>query len=409
MRSQRRLIRRRRPGARALICAIAVALAIAGCAPFGGSAESEAPGFLGLADEESAAFAPEAEPAPSSAPVTRAEATGGRLQQVPLEGSPPADTTTDDGTPADEPVERLRVYTGDLRLSVPRIDQTRADVIALAEDFGGYVERSTAESVIVRVPAGRFFEALEALEGFGDVLYRAVQTADVTDQYTDIERRLEIATRSRDRLYELLERAEDADERVAILREIRRLTEEVERLRSAIESLAELIAYSRITVALQSRIQTDQVLRDRIPFEWIAQLDPLVTYIGDADRSLGLPVPDGFAAFESDRRVRAEAADGTRLRVGGRENVPAGSSEFWADAIAFHLEPFYRTSTRETVGPYEAVLFESKDREPFFYAIAVTVRGDELLVAEAFYPDRAAYDRHVQAVSQMLTGEGGEE
>ncbi len=392
MRAQPRLTRR---GAIALaIGALCLAILI-GCAPFGGSAESSAPGFFSLAEDDMGDFEPALEQAERSVASTGLA----------------ADAQTDaqaDGERG-EPAERLRVFTGDLRLSVPRVDESRAQAIAYAEEIGGYVERSTADSVVVRVPAESFFEAFEALEALGDLLHRLVQTADVTDQYTDVERRLEIATRSRDRLYELLERAEDADERVAILREIRRLTEEVERLRSAIESLAELIAYSRITLQFVSRIQSDQVLRDRIPFSWIARLDPLSATIGEPERRLSLVVPDGFAAFENGRGVRAEAADGTRLRVGARENLPAGDAAFWADALGFHLEPFYRAAVREESGSWIGVRLESKDRDPFFYLVMVSVGGDELLVSEAFFPDAEAFDRHAATVFSMLSGEGDQE
>jgi hypothetical protein len=387
---------------RAALLVLSLVTLLAGCARLGGSAEAAAPGYYEDSYIAESGDAMEMEPAPAP---QRARSTGGALSAPSLDSVTIADQPSDDSTPAEEPAERLRVFTGDLGLSVPRVDETRQAIIDLANGIGGYVERSDADLVIIRVPAAQFFEAFDALEEMGEVINRSIQTADVTDQYTDLERRLEISRRSRDRLYELLERAEDADERVAILREIRRLTEEVERLESALESLAELVQYSRITIRLVSRIQADQVMRDRIPFAWIARLEPLARTTGPADRPLDLTVPDGFAAFSDREQISAEAADGTRLRVGGRENLPAGDAEFWADALAFHLAPFYSSVSRQSAGAFRGVLFESKDRDPYYYLVAVANRGDELLVAEAFFPDAAALDRHADSVKAMLANE----
>lgn len=382
-----------------LVAACLALLVVVGCAPFGQS-ETAAPGFA--ADE----FFDSGEmPEASGGAVPPQE---GGLQAAPTARALPADVPATGESQAPEPSERLRVFSGDLTLSVPRVEETRLNIIELAEQAGGYVERSAEDLVVIRVPAAEFDEVMETLEALGEIEFRSVQTADVTDQFTDLERRLQIATGARDRLYELLERAQDAEERVAILREIRRLTEEVERLRSALDSLAELVRFSRITVRLQSRIDADQVLRDRIPFAWIARLDPLTATVGEAGRALGLTVPDGFAAFAERESIRAEAADGARLRVGARVNRPAGDAAFWSQAVGFHLEPFYRSMEPFQSGHYQGVLLESKDRDPFFYLIAMVEDGDQLIVAEAFFPDITSLERHLDAVRGMLAG-GGEE
>jgi len=371
---------------RAAIVAI-VSLLVVGC----GSMEFAAPGGYVSYDEAERAVAPE----PSqgiTADMERAEA----------QPSPVAQT---DSAPAERPAQqRLRVYSGRLTLSVARVERARESIIETVAALDGYVERSQADLLVVRVPAERFAEAMTRIETEGDVESRSVETADVTAQYADIERRLEIVTTSRQRLYDLLERSEDADERVAILRDIRRLTEEMEQLQSSLESLSELVAYSRITVTLVARIQITQVMREEIPFAWVAGLDPLRVTMGDAAERLEYTVPETFAAFSEGVRIRAESADGSRIRMGARENQPAGDAEFWTSALQFHLAAFYRSADEYRAGEFSGVLFTSKDAEPYSYLVMTRVRGDELVVLECFFPSDESRQRLLPAVREMVDG-----
>ena len=299
--------------------------ALSGCSSMSERAYAGAPAYV----EESYAAADRA-PAPSRLAAPQVVAS-----------EPEAPSAATGGTPA---AGRLRVYSADLVLVVPSVDAARDRIVALVEEAGGYVEYSEAAALVVRVPAARSDDALALIEREGTVRERAISTADVTEQYADLERRLEIARASRARLHELLDQTEDADEQVSILREIRRLSEEIEQLDGSLRSLAQLVAFSRITVRLIPRISVRPVDRPQIPFAWIAGLDPLSRTLGPAVRSLAIDVPDSFAVFEEGDRLRAESADGVRLRAGGRSNDPAGDAEFWSNALVYHLGPWYRSA-----------------------------------------------------------------
>ncbi len=344
------------------------------------------------------------EAADSPAAAVEAEA-GARMRSV-AESDAAAFTVSRPGDPAqpDPTVARVRVYSGALELSVARVDAARQSIIEYVEEIRGHVERSGDDGLVVRVPAVRFADAMRRIEREGSLLARSVETADVTEQYADLERRLEIAERSRDRLYVLLARAEEASERVAILREIRRLTEEAERLRSSLASLADLVAFSRISVRLVPRMQASGPVRDRIPFRWIARLDPLQTTIPAAARDIPLTLPDSFAAFQTGRRIHAEAADGSRIRAGARPNDPAGSPGFWAQALAYHLEPFYQTVSPVTLGSFEGVELVGRDAVAHHYFVLVTVREEELVVLEVFLPTPDARETLMPLITAMIEG-----
>jgi hypothetical protein len=287
---------------------------------------------------------------------------------------------------------------------VNEVEEARTHIIETAERSGGYVESASGEYVVVRVPAERFEQIFEELSEFGEVRSRSIETADVTDQFLDLERRIEIARATRDRLYALLEETDDVDERVAILREIRRLTEQIENLESARDVMAGQIAMSRITVRLTPRIDEAAQLRNGIPFQWIARLDPLRMTTQPRRNDFSIRLPDDYALLETGKRVRAESAEGTRFRLGVVNNDPRGDTAFWRRALEFHLGGLYRDAEPVETGDFEGVIYTSKDIEPYQYLVAVRSRGSLVQVVEVFFPDRDARERRLDGILQVLGG-----
>ena len=380
-------------------------LTLASCYSLGGMEESAA--YDGYAEYDEGGFGAVADsPAPMaaaerSAPASRADSG---ITQTTVGGTLPGESPAEPDAEESEPIERLRVYSADLELVVASVAESRDEIIGIVEAAGGYVESSRPDYLVVRVPAERFDPILSEIEETGDVRSRAVRTSDVTDQFFDLERRLRISEASRERLLQLLEQTEDPDERVAILRDIRRLTEEVEQLRSSLESLDHLIRFSRITVQLISRIQVSQVARQEIPFWWIAVLSPLEFTTHAAGSDIPIAPDESFAVFESGTWLFAEAADGTQFRAGAVTNEPFGDEAFWQSALIYHLAPFYRSAEPAESGEYRGVLLESKDTVPFHYLILVHSRDDELIVVEAFLPTSDAKDFRLDAILEAISG-----
>jgi hypothetical protein len=109
--------------------------------------------------------------------------------------------------------------------------------------------------------------------------------------------------------------------------------------------------------------------------------------------------------FEKEESFRAETADGTRVRIGGTANEPRGDSEFWQQALAFHLGPLYAQVRSLELGPFRAVLLASKDRRPFHYLVGVAGSADDrsLTVLEAFFPDDEALARRLEPLAGSLS------
>ncbi|HET6427517.1 MAG TPA: DUF4349 domain-containing protein, partial [Phycisphaerae bacterium] len=114
-----------------------------------------------------------------------------------LQRQPAADKAPDSLAPPDEPTPHMAavdprqvIYTASLDIVVGEVPQAVEAARALAERMGGYVQRRTIRSIIVRVPADRFSQAVAELEKAGTVTERDIRAVDVTEEYVDLSTRL---------------------------------------------------------------------------------------------------------------------------------------------------------------------------------------------------------------------------
>jgi hypothetical protein len=301
-----------------------------------------------------------------------------------------------------EPKERLRIYTGFTELIVDKVDESKRSIMQIAQQSGGYVESVQENSIIIRVPAARFFDIFQQVLSLGQVHSKSIESIDVTEYYQDISTRLQVAEITRARLYKLLDKTTDTEERVKILQEIRRLTEEIEKLKLTQELLEQQIAFSRIIIQLIPRLAQQVFSRDEIPFYWIAILDPLYPRLDNYYKEIEFSLDDDFAVFSRENRLRTETADGIRVRISATANNPEGDSLFWQRALDFHLGKFYKSTEKYDFNQVKAVLFESKDAKPFYYLVGVYIDKDTIFVIEAFFPDSAARQAKFNSVKQAI-------
>jgi hypothetical protein len=301
-----------------------------------------------------------------------------------------------------KPAERKRIYSGFCRLIVDEVEQAKAELTQFAEQGGGYVESAYENTIVLRVPASRFRELFEAILDKGELLYKSIETFDVSDYFRDQEMRLRTAERSRQRLYTLLERTDDVEQRLEILREIKRLSEEIESIRLRLETLERQISFSRITVELVPRLTVGEIRKEHIPFAWIASLEPVYGSLSRLRGRARMNLGEDFATLEDRRVFRAESSDGTRVRIGSTRNQPRGDETFWQQALIHHLQPFYRQADPLEADLLKGALFTSKDRNPYAYLVAVLVKGGRLYVVEVFFPNLDAQEQHLTGIRDAL-------
>lgn len=119
---------------------------------------------------------------------------------------------------------RKLVRTADLTLATAAFDETVEKVNAAVEEMGGYAEHlyqygetnARRLSLTLRVPSDKLDSFLAAVSGAGRVTHRSESTVDMTASYQDNAARLKTLYAKRDRLNELLEKAEEVGDLIEI-------------------------------------------------------------------------------------------------------------------------------------------------------------------------------------------------
>jgi hypothetical protein len=173
---------------------------------------------------------------------------------------------------ADKPVSLMLIYQAELVMGVFETTKAIDEVEKIALDAGGYLVVRNEQSITVRVPAEKFRPALATVTKVGDVLGRNVSVRDVTQEYYDLEIRLRNAEVVRQRLEQLLAKAEKVEAALAVERELERVAGELERLKGQLKLLRELVSFSTITVRFQPTGTEHVEKKFRLPFGWLEEL-----------------------------------------------------------------------------------------------------------------------------------------
>lgn len=156
------------------------------------------------------------------------------------------------------PANRMLIWKAYLDIEVWNVANAVSEATAVVERQGGFVEQKSdhgeaSARLTVRVPAGSFKAALSGLETLGTITYRNVEGEDVTEQLIDIEARLKNKIVLRDRLKQLLDKANDVKDILAIETELNRVQADIDSMEGRIKSLRGQVEYSTVTLSLERK------------------------------------------------------------------------------------------------------------------------------------------------------------
>ncbi|MSQ33342.1 MAG: DUF4349 domain-containing protein [Dehalococcoidia bacterium] len=240
-----------------LCLALIASLALAACGGRSAPAEGvrEGAGSSDLASKAPAATAaprPAAGLAGPAGPAGPAGAPARPLVVTQTEGS--ATTISLDAA------QRQIIATGDVTIEVPAVQPVVAQVGAITQSLVGFVEQSSyfgdperpQASMTIRIPQPQFSVALERLEALGKVLARSAGSQDVSEQFIDLEARLQSSLRQEKSLLSLLDKAQSVSDVLTIERELSRVRAEIERFQGQLNFLNRRVELATITIALLS-------------------------------------------------------------------------------------------------------------------------------------------------------------
>ena len=171
-------------------------------------------------------------------------------------------TGVEAASPADIP--RLIVKDGQLALLVEDTDRAIDGLMQVVGDVGGYVISSRVSiqqwydrgykfaTITIGVPASEFERAIRRLRSLAIRVNEESSTGqDVTDEYIDLQSRLESLQATRDRILEFLKRANSVDEALKVNEQLAAVEAQIEEVQGRINYFSGRASYSTITVSLE--------------------------------------------------------------------------------------------------------------------------------------------------------------
>lgn len=163
-----------------------------------------------------------------------------------------------EGESAEVRSNRMLIWKAHISLEVGSVSNAVAKATALVERQGGFLETKSdhgeeSADVTFRIPAGVFQSALAGLETLGRVTYRHVEGEDVTEQYVDIDARLKNKIVLRDRLKQLLDKAVEVKDILAIETELNRVQGDIDSMEARIKALKGQVDYATVTLRLERK------------------------------------------------------------------------------------------------------------------------------------------------------------
>jgi hypothetical protein len=171
-------------------------------------------------------------------------------------------------------IDRLIIRNGsismvvdDTRLAKASIEQMVAGMagegafIVSSSEYGGS-ETEPYINMSIRIPAERFDEVMDQLEAMaveGTNPSLNEYSEDVTEEYVDLQARIESMEAARDRLLELMQGAETTEDLLMAEQQLTQREAEIEALKGRLRYLTEAARLSRIDIDLQPYILSQPV------------------------------------------------------------------------------------------------------------------------------------------------------
>ncbi|HEX2235780.1 MAG TPA: DUF4349 domain-containing protein [Actinomycetota bacterium] len=154
----------------------------------------------------------------------------------------------------------IKTASVEIGVAEGRVQEAVQKAVAIAGAFpGGFVTSSTLDAgadptgtLVLRVPAADFEEALDRLKELGDVRAQSVSGEDVTQEFVDLQARLRNWEAQEAVLLRLMERAASVTDTIRVQGELGRVQLEIERLRGRLAYLEDQTSLGTITATFVS-------------------------------------------------------------------------------------------------------------------------------------------------------------
>jgi hypothetical protein len=166
--------------------------------------------------------------------------------------------------------ERMIVRTGEMSLVVEGVTQAVEEIAQLAVSYGGYVVSSSISGeeedmrgrISIRVPDEKFDQALAELRNLAvRVESESTESQDVTEEYVDLQARLNNAEATEQQYLAILEKAEDVEDILKVYDSLSRVRQEIEQIKGRMLYLERTSSTSLISVRLEPEATAKPLVR----------------------------------------------------------------------------------------------------------------------------------------------------
>jgi hypothetical protein len=211
------------------------------------------------------------------------------------------------------------IKTADLEVEVARdgLGDAIATATTMAHRYQGFVVSSSTEgaearrgTVVLRVPADAFEEALNDFRGLGEVRGQEVRGEDVGQEFVDLEARLRHLEAQERVMLGLFDQAVTVADTIRIQHELSAVQLRIEEIEGRLRYLRDQTSLSTITVTL---VEEGAAVPGALDRAWSRAFDGLWSVVAGMIVALGYVVPIaaiGLAALLVFRRVRPSGATG---------------------------------------------------------------------------------------------------
>lgn len=158
--------------------------------------------------------------------------------------------------------ERKTITSVDISMEVDNASGTVDDIITMTTDAGGYVSGSSVYDtyydttprkegyITVRIPSENYTTFVQDVENLGDVTSESITGTDVTEEYIDLEARLNNLQKQEKRLTEILNMSKTVEEVLSVEKELERVRGEIDSLTGRLQYLDNRIDFATINIRI---------------------------------------------------------------------------------------------------------------------------------------------------------------
>lgn len=309
---------------------------------------------------------------------------------------------------------RMVIYRSEIWASVDAVGDAVKNIEKLTADLGGRIDSVSTQNgaasatIVLRVPAAKFDEALALIEKIGEITGKNISADDVTEEFRDTALRLNTQKMILARFEELLKKATDPKERVGILREMERISSDIAALEQRLSYLKDQADFSTITLYLTAAVRDAVKRYQPSPFRWLRAVGPDSWPAGHYSDDLAYAKgPDGFFAAREDFEEHRDAwlfqsPQGTvRVRLTEAENYPKADAPFWTEALTLEMgNRLYKQLSDEKMGPFATRTYEVPGERRYLVGFAAV--EEDLFIVEAVFDSADDHAAMAEIVKKFI-------